>query len=291
MVPSFGCLLSAGNSQYCLAMPSVEGTITLAIVSDEEDGVERTRDIIRTAISSGQEIVIGTDHLGTTFVKKDRATLWRRLVQDYGSRLYMLTDTDRKRHEVAYVPMDGIDYVTSARGPCSVVLLDRHSPAALFALLNPHTMPPFPAVEVARLGCSIVAHSGLRRLFCSFGDPPSSQDIELFVRKSGELRELREMVFSLIQTPDVLYAIMKTPLTASAYDVGDFYLGYAETMTRFKIYGLNVARKIAALKACEYLKLALACTSLNRAKTDGTLVSEEDYVTWLRLRAESDKDQ
>jgi len=275
----FASLTQVDKKIYCLVRSDFEGNNIFNFISDDQEGIDWIDTMIHNIISSGQRITFGIDYLATPFIKGEQKKVWQHLVQTYGSQLYELT---RENNMVAYIPKTKIDFCPSTKQHCSVLLLERNVPIALFCYLH-NAEPPFHPIDVASFSCSIIAHCGLSRLLCSRGMPPSSQDIEVFLREGKD-----GTPFTLIFT-DIIYAIQRTPDTPTDYDREEFYLSYAEMIAKFKKYGANLAHKIAVLETCRRYKLGLACSSLyaeDKRTLNGNfrLVGPEDYIIPLSIK-------
>jgi len=283
----FAMLLQVDKKTCCLVRSDFKGNNIFNFFSDDEKGINQIDTVIHNIIASGQRITFGIDCLAIPFIKSGPRTVWQHLVQIYGSQLYELTDIDEKDRLAAYIPKANIDLISSTKHDCSVLLLERNAPVAFYSYLH-DTKPPFHPIDVASLGCGIIAHHGLSRFLCSMGTPPSSQDIEVFLKegKDGTL-------FSMVMTTNVLFVILRTPATPEDYDKEEFYLCHSETVSKFKKYGINLAYKLAVFESCRMFKLGLACSSLyakheweelNGEKVTN-LVESENYIVPLNVKS------
>lgn len=282
----YAFLFPIGRGKYCLIRSDLEGNTLLRVMGGGREGIGIIETLIDEIRTEQGKIAIGISALGTSFNRTGEKKLWQYLVHKYGHHRYRLVETGDDSMIVGYVPRDGVDFTHRTERACSILLFERNAHKALLSYLG-KTQPPFNLLELARLGCSAVAHPGMSRLLCSTGLPPSSQDIERFINASD-----RGVLYSAVMCRDVLYVLIKTAKTQYGVDKEELHLSYLEMVSAYRQYGQNLGYKIAVMATCSRYDLGFACTNLHARRqiheVDGnsvtSLVTEEDYVHPLVLQ-------
>jgi hypothetical protein len=250
----YATLVHYGEDEYCFV--KLDGTnvrsdgTTEAIVEYYfEDSSDDFFKDLSAVLASGDEVTLCTSALGWGFAESEPDTLWRRLIRTYASSQYALKAAEQDQSLVGYFPTT-MDYARPNQ-PCSVVLMPSGTLPAFYRY-HYAVDPPFDPVNVGLLGCEVLQDDAMTRLLRSLSDPPSSADIDSFLRgKSSYLPvELQLKEKHVCLGFDIAWVMEKTSQTITRYDPGEFALQFREIIAKYREASEITAEKIAVIEMC-----------------------------------------